>query len=630
MGIGASPVIESTGSAVTTPRWTRGPTRASSSARSSGRTSTTWRPVDSANSAVARSPVGEPVDRRAQPAGDAQLGQGDRQPALADVVARLDETGADRRVQPAVPLRRVGVRLRDGTWLAHRAEHEVEMAAGELGLRAPEEQQHVARLGELGRHGSPDVWHVSDGRDHQRRRNGVAPAVGADVLVVQRVLAGHERCAVGDGGVVATADRGDQLAERARPSRIAPREVVEQGDAVGIGADRDDVADRLVDDGVGHRLGVVQPVPGIDADADGDAVGVAGVGEHDTVGRRVPLDADERAHRRAAPDLVVVAVDRRRLGGDVAVGEQGEQRAGRIGDGAPDRLSPRCGQLGRHPSLRATVVEERRVEVEHHVTVVAHDEVSVAGEGAEVGQLDAVAGAAGTQFLEPVRWDGDDHPLLRLRQPDLPRRQAGVLERDGRQLDVGADAVGHLADRRGQTARAAVGDRRPEVVGAGQHVDEQLLGDRVADLHARPGDLARGGVHRGAGERGAADAVAAGATAEHDDAIAGERSGGQRSFGGHADAAAEHQRVGREAGVVEDGAGDGRQADLVAVVGDAVDHAVADAPRVERTVGQVGDWQVGRAEAQHVGHGDGPVRRAEHVADHAPDTGVGAAEGFDR
>ena len=82
---------------------------------------------------------------------------------------------------------------------------------------------------------------------------------------------------------MAAVDGGDELAERRRPPRVAPREVVEQGDPVGVGADGDDVADRLVDDGVGHRLGVVQAVPRVDADADGEAVGVARVGQHDAV-----------------------------------------------------------------------------------------------------------------------------------------------------------------------------------------------------------------------------------------------------------------------------------------------------------------------------------------------------------
>ena len=106
-------------------------------------------------------------------------------------------------------------------------------------------------------------------------------------------------------------------------------------------------------------------------------------------------------------------------------------------------------------------MEEGRLEVEHDIAAVAHDEAAVAGERAEVGQLDAMAVAAGAQRAEPIGWHGDDHPLLGLRQPHLPRRQPGVLERDGRQLDVCTDAVGHLADCRRQPAGAAVGDRRP-------------------------------------------------------------------------------------------------------------------------------------------------------------------------
>ena len=121
------------------------------------------------------------------------------------------------------------------------------------------------------------------------------------------------------------------------------------------------------------------------------------------------------------------------------------------------------GSLGDHLALRPAVVEERGVEVEHDVAGVAHDEAAVAGERAEVGELDAVAVAAGLQRGEARRRHGDDHALLGLGQPDLPRRQAGVLQRRGGQLDVGADVLGHLADGRRQPAGAAVGDRRPQV-----------------------------------------------------------------------------------------------------------------------------------------------------------------------
>ena len=103
-----------------------------------------------------------------------------------------------------------------------------------------------------------------------------------------------------------------------------------------------------------------------------------------------------------------------------------------------------------------------------------------------------------------------------------------------------------------------------------------------------------------------------------------------RPVGGHADAPAEHQRVGGVAGVVEHGAGDGRQADLVAVVGDAVDRRPRGcAAGAARRRAASASGQVGRAEAQDVGDGDRPVGGAEHVADHAADAGVGAAERLD-
>ena len=108
----------------------------------------------------------------------------------------------------------------------------------------------------------------------------------------------------------------------------------------------------------------------------------------------------------------------------------------------------------------------------------------------------------------------------------------------------------------------------------------------------------------------------------------GPVSGG--TFGRHADAAAEHERVGGEPGVVQHRAGDGGQADLVAVVGDAGDDALADQPRMEDAGRHQLVRQVGGSEAQDVGGGDGVVRGAHDVADDATDAGVRAAERLDR
>src|SRR5215207_3138600 len=59
-------------------------------------------------------PMGQRVDHRTEATGDAQLGEGDDEAALADVVARLHEAVADRPVQAAVAGRGVGIGLRGG------------------------------------------------------------------------------------------------------------------------------------------------------------------------------------------------------------------------------------------------------------------------------------------------------------------------------------------------------------------------------------------------------------------------------------------------------------------------------------------------------------------------------------
>ena len=83
----------------------------------------------------------------------------------------------------------------------------------------------------------------------------MAGAVGTEVLVVQRVLARLTNGAAMRHRRVAEArDGSNQLAERLVTARVAPREVVEQGDVIGVGTDRDDVADGLVDHGCGHAL----------------------------------------------------------------------------------------------------------------------------------------------------------------------------------------------------------------------------------------------------------------------------------------------------------------------------------------------------------------------------------------
>ncbi len=275
-------------------------------------------------------------------------------------------------------------------------------------------------------------------------------------------------------------------------------------------------------------------------------------------------------------------------------------------------------------------MEEPGVDVGDHVAGVTDDQSSVTGEHPDVGDGHAHPVAALPERVEVDGWHGDHHAFLGLGQPDLPRLQARILAGDQFEFDVGSDALGHLADGGRQSARATVGDRRVQILGADQRIDEQLLDDGIADLHARAGDFSGGGVHGRRREGGAPDSVPTGRSAEDDDPITRSRPGVQRSRRRRADAAGEHQRVGRVGGVVENGAGDGGQSDLVAVVGDAVDHAVSDPAGMERAGREVVEWQVCGPETQHVGHRDRPVGDAQDIADHAADAGVRAAEGLDR
>ena len=95
-------------------------------------------------------------------------------------------------------------------------------------------------------------------------------------------------------------------------------------------------------------------------------------------------------------------------------------------------------------------------------------------------------------------------------------------------------------------------------------------------------------------------------------------------------AAAEHQRIGGIAGVVEDRAVDGGDAHLVAIVFDAGHDASRDAARMQHAGGHFRVGHVQRAKAKDVGVGDGPRRDADNIADHAADAGVGAAERLKR
>ena len=107
-----------------------------------------------------------------------------------------------------------------------------------------------------------------DGRDQQRGRDGMPLTVRAKVFVVERVLAGDE------GRADRTAPHHDSRARLppAHPAspgeRVAPAEIIQDGDPLGVCADGDGVADGFIDHAAGHAVGIALAIFRIDAVAE--------------------------------------------------------------------------------------------------------------------------------------------------------------------------------------------------------------------------------------------------------------------------------------------------------------------------------------------------------------------------
>ena len=154
--------------------------------------------------------------------------------------------------------------------------------------------------------------------------------------------------------------------------------------------------------------------------------------------------------------------------------------AGSPGDGSTLPRRPDALQLAR----RHAIVQERAIEIGDDGAVVADPEPAVARKAADRRSLDTFPGKDLLQRRPALGRHRQHHPLLRFGEPDLPWPQSVVLERHTRQLDVGPQLARHLADRRREPARSAVGDGavEPEIARARQGVGQALLDDGIADL----------------------------------------------------------------------------------------------------------------------------------------------------
>ena len=182
---------------------------------------------------------------------------------------------------------------------------------------------------------------------------------------------------------------------------------------------------------------------------------------------------------------------------------------------------------------RALVGEKARGYLSDAVVVVERVQRAAVGDLADDGARQLPARAHLAHRVEHLRSHGRDHPLLRLRDHDLPRLHALLALRHAVEVDVDAGAVrGHLGERRRKARGAAVLQRLDEspLDELDTRLDQLLAGERVADLHRRTLVRVLLAELLAREHRCAADAVAAGRRAvEHD-----EMTGDARLRTGHA------------------------------------------------------------------------------------------------
>ncbi len=382
-----------------------------------------------------------------------------------------DEAGADRLVRGCGSAGGVAGRAR-APGLAGVAEHEVEVAAGELAARSPPTRTSTlpARLRSGVTHGV-GVGHVGDGGDHERRRHRVA---------LRRRRRGT-RCSASPcrrrtvrRGRVAASQQPSTAATRS-PSvdgrRGSPHEKLSSSATVSGSAPTATTL-RIASSttACAMRSGSCRPYHGLTPmPMARPCVSAGSASTTPSAGRRA-------AHRRAGGRRWRRG-SRGRSGGWCApwrrcwggrAGRAG-RRPGRRTVGAATssrggrrqhrRVIARCGR----PSCRNSVSRSSTTSL-----AGAHAQQAVAGERAEVGELDAVTRRTRRAVAATGRRGDRDtiRSCASVSQISHGRRPGYLSGAEG-EVDVGADALGHLADRRRQPAGAAVGDRRVQAVALG-------------------------------------------------------------------------------------------------------------------------------------------------------------------
>ena len=557
-----------------------------------------------------------------------RFGERDREAAAGDVLGRRDQPSPDRLADEdleggfasEVDGRRVVLRRRTRE---RRVGGSGQARPGLAGDQDRVVGQHERRTDQGG-----DVIEQTDHPDLGRRRDGARGR-----LVVERDIAAGDREPEGPTRVGETADALAKLPERLGPRRVAVVEAVRHAQRPGArdghvpGGLRDrqrraepwvEDADRLVAVGRGderlRRALDPQDRRAVPRARDGVGTDRGVVLPEDVVARREVRRTEQRQQDRArirAPFGEAIADEGRGTRGrgaalvgrgrggtvvDDGVAGQGAGRDARQFPGA--RRGP---AIGVQPAF-----DDRDVAVGRDATDDRHRQAPPFADLAD--------------RLPALGQDRGAHPFLRLGDQHLERFEARLPPRDGVQVhdDPGPGPVGRLRGRAGDPAGAQVLEALDESAldqfQAG--LDEQLLGERVADLDRRPLRGIVVGEGRARQDGRPADPVATGRRAVQHDEVAWPRRRGQgqeallhQPDGHHVD-----QRVPGIRRIEHQLAADRRDADAVAVAADPADDPID----------QVARPGVGRiAEAERIEHGDRPGAHREDVAQDPADAGRG-------
>ncbi len=230
-------------------------------------------------------------------------------------------------------------RVRVGLWhrTAFDAVQQVIVTAAHLVARFPDDIQQVTRCFQI--HGDRfcHIRHNPHRRDHQRTGDGVAFTVFPQIFVIEAVLAADERRTISHRRVITTLRRPHHRAESIRQAGIAPAEVIENGDLVGVCANRHQITHCLIHRRPGHRIRINRAVLRTKPIRERDsfhplALCIQGEGNnHRRITRPVIIHAHQRLDRRAALHLMIVTADDALLAANIGMRQQSQQGIGQVG-----------------------------------------------------------------------------------------------------------------------------------------------------------------------------------------------------------------------------------------------------------------------------------------------------------